>query len=38
MSAEGREEIAHASKIDVARRLGALIAVHLSKSARQVPA
>ena len=38
LSAEGREEIGHASKIDVARRLVAMIAAHLSKSARRVPA
>ena len=37
LSAEGREEIAHANKIDVARRLVALIAAHLSKTARRVP-
>ena len=35
LSAEGREEIPHASKIDVARRLVVMIAAHLSKSARK---
>lgn len=35
LSADGREEIPHASKIDVARRLIVIVAAHLSKSARK---